>query len=58
MLFADAYAKDKGPWIMKPVASSRGRGISLVTSVSACKNIVWLLVRKYFSLIWLPADNT
>lgn len=28
------YAKDKGPWIIKPVASSRGRGIYLVSNVS------------------------
>lgn len=30
----DCFAKDKGPWIIKPVASSRGRGIYLVSNVS------------------------
>ncbi|XP_052220456.1 tubulin polyglutamylase TTLL5-like isoform X3 [Dreissena polymorpha] len=28
--FCSAFLKDKGPWIVKPVASSRGRGIFLV----------------------------
>jgi hypothetical protein len=28
------FSKDKGPWIIKPVASSRGRGIYLVSNVS------------------------
>jgi len=31
---SDCFAKDKGPWIVKPVASSRGRGIYLVSNVS------------------------
>lgn len=31
---SDCFAKDKGPWIIKPVASSRGRGIYLVSNVS------------------------
>ncbi|XP_014671051.1 PREDICTED: LOW QUALITY PROTEIN: tubulin polyglutamylase TTLL5-like, partial [Priapulus caudatus] len=29
--FSSAFIKDKCPWIVKPVASSRGRGISIVT---------------------------
>ena len=33
-LFQDAFLKDKGPWIVKPVASSRGRGIYLIKDVS------------------------
>lgn len=33
-LISDCHAKDKGPWIIKPVASSRGRGIYLVSNVS------------------------
>ena len=28
-----AFLKDKGPWIVKPVASSRGRGVFLVNHV-------------------------
>ncbi|XP_018430925.1 PREDICTED: tubulin polyglutamylase TTLL5, partial [Nanorana parkeri] len=39
--FCHAFSKDRGPWIVKPVASSRGRGVYLVNSVchpntSAC----------------------
>uniref|UniRef100_A0A8C6LYK1 Tubulin--tyrosine ligase-like protein 5 n=1 Tax=Nothobranchius furzeri TaxID=105023 RepID=A0A8C6LYK1_NOTFU len=30
--FRNCFAKDKGPWIIKPVASSRGRGIYLVSN--------------------------
>ncbi|CAG10623.1 unnamed protein product [Tetraodon nigroviridis] len=32
--FCNSFAKDRGPWIIKPVASSRGRGIYLVSNVS------------------------
>ncbi|XP_050404221.1 tubulin polyglutamylase TTLL5 [Patella vulgata] len=28
--FCSAFLKDKGPWIVKPVASSRGRGVFLI----------------------------
>ncbi|XP_077395098.1 tubulin polyglutamylase TTLL5 isoform X2 [Festucalex cinctus] len=45
--FCTYYAKDKGPWIIKPVASSRGRGIYLVSSpnqISVDENI---LVSRY-----------
>lgn len=28
--FCAAFSRDKGPWIIKPVASSRGRGVHLV----------------------------
>lgn len=33
-LIAAAFLKDRKPWIVKPVASSRGRGIYLVSHVS------------------------
>lgn len=36
LLTSVAACKDKGPWIVKPVASSRGRGIFLISSVSFC----------------------
>ena len=29
------FLKDRGPWIVKPVASSRGRGVFLVNHVSS-----------------------
>ena len=30
-----AYVKEKGSWIVKPIASSRGRGIYLINNVSS-----------------------
>ena len=30
--FCQAAIRDKGPWIVKPIASSRGRGIYLVNN--------------------------
>ncbi|CAI9567237.1 unnamed protein product [Staurois parvus] len=38
--FCSAFSKDRGPWIVKPVASSRGRGVYLVNSVCHENNIV------------------
>lgn len=35
----DSYSKDRGPWIVKPVASSRGRGVYLINNVSNWKDI-------------------
>lgn len=32
--FVAAHNKYRGPWIVKPVASSRGRGIFIIHSVS------------------------
>uniref|UniRef100_A0A8C3MHK2 Tubulin--tyrosine ligase-like protein 5 n=1 Tax=Geospiza parvula TaxID=87175 RepID=A0A8C3MHK2_GEOPR len=31
--FCNTYSKDRGPWIVKPVASSRGRGVYLINNV-------------------------
>ncbi|XP_034051481.1 tubulin polyglutamylase TTLL5 isoform X2 [Thalassophryne amazonica] len=45
--FCNCFAKEKGSWIIKPVASSRGRGIYLVnspTQISLAENI---LVSRY-----------
>ncbi|NWI25797.1 TTLL5 polyglutamylase, partial [Sula dactylatra] len=42
--FCNTYSKDRGPWIVKPVASSRGRGVYLINNVS--DNI---LVSRYIS---------
>lgn len=36
-MVSDCFVKDKGPWIIKPVASSRGRGIYLVSNVSCLR---------------------
>uniref|UniRef100_H3DJ54 Tubulin--tyrosine ligase-like protein 5 n=1 Tax=Tetraodon nigroviridis TaxID=99883 RepID=H3DJ54_TETNG len=47
--FCNSFAKDRGPWIIKPVASSRGRGIYLVsnpTQISVDDNI---LVSRYIN---------
>ena len=30
--FCQATQRDKGPWIVKPIASSRGRGIYLINN--------------------------
>ena len=32
--FCQYSARDKGPWIVKPIASSRGRGIYLVNNAN------------------------
>uniref|UniRef100_A0AAR2JFZ7 Tubulin--tyrosine ligase-like protein 5 n=1 Tax=Pygocentrus nattereri TaxID=42514 RepID=A0AAR2JFZ7_PYGNA len=43
------FCKDKGPWIIKPVASSRGRGIYLVSSPSQIPLDENILVSRYIS---------
>ncbi|KAA0711548.1 Tubulin polyglutamylase TTLL5 [Triplophysa tibetana] len=45
--FNSSFSKDKGPWIIKPVASSRGRGIYLISSVSPHEIITVLLVLDF-----------
>uniref|UniRef100_A0A1A8FJ60 Tubulin--tyrosine ligase-like protein 5 n=2 Tax=Nothobranchius korthausae TaxID=1143690 RepID=A0A1A8FJ60_9TELE len=45
--FRNCFAKDKGPWIIKPVASSRGRGIYLVSNPSQISMDENILVSRY-----------
>uniref|UniRef100_A0AAR2JPT7 Tubulin--tyrosine ligase-like protein 5 n=1 Tax=Pygocentrus nattereri TaxID=42514 RepID=A0AAR2JPT7_PYGNA len=47
--FCNYFCKDKGPWIIKPVASSRGRGIYLVSSPSQIPLDENILVSRYIS---------
>ncbi|XP_053330304.1 tubulin polyglutamylase TTLL5 [Spea bombifrons] len=47
--FCNAFAKDRGPWIVKPVASSRGRGVYLVNSPSQVSTEDNMLVSRYIS---------
>ncbi|XP_032883367.1 tubulin polyglutamylase TTLL5 isoform X2 [Amblyraja radiata] len=43
----NAHTKDKGPWIVKPVASSRGRGVYLVSHPSQITVDESILVSRY-----------
>uniref|UniRef100_A0A8C8DS72 Tubulin--tyrosine ligase-like protein 5 n=1 Tax=Oryzias sinensis TaxID=183150 RepID=A0A8C8DS72_9TELE len=43
------FAKDKGPWIIKPVASSRGRGIYLVSNPNQISMDDNILVSRYIN---------
>ncbi|XP_019712934.1 tubulin polyglutamylase TTLL5 isoform X1 [Hippocampus comes] len=45
--FCSSYAQDKGPWIIKPVASSRGRGIYLVSNPNQISMDENILVSRY-----------
>uniref|UniRef100_A0A671QAT6 Tubulin--tyrosine ligase-like protein 5 n=1 Tax=Sinocyclocheilus anshuiensis TaxID=1608454 RepID=A0A671QAT6_9TELE len=47
--FSSSFSKDKGAWIIKPVASSRGRGIYLVSSPSLIPLDENILVSRYIS---------
>uniref|UniRef100_A0AAQ5XEH1 Tubulin--tyrosine ligase-like protein 5 n=1 Tax=Amphiprion ocellaris TaxID=80972 RepID=A0AAQ5XEH1_AMPOC len=47
--FCSCFAKDKGPWIIKPVASSRGRGIYLVSNPNQISMEENILVSRYIS---------
>lgn len=47
--FCAAYAKDKGPWIVKPIASSRGRGIYLINNPNQVPLEDNIMVCKYIS---------
>uniref|UniRef100_A0A8C5G5E7 Tubulin--tyrosine ligase-like protein 5 n=1 Tax=Gouania willdenowi TaxID=441366 RepID=A0A8C5G5E7_GOUWI len=43
------FSKDKGPWIIKPVASSRGRGIYLVSNPNQISMDENILVSRYIN---------
>ncbi|XP_057715877.1 tubulin polyglutamylase TTLL5 isoform X1 [Corythoichthys intestinalis] len=45
--FCSCYARDRGPWIIKPVASSRGRGIYLVSNPNQISVDDNILVSRY-----------
>ncbi|XP_043119727.1 tubulin polyglutamylase TTLL5 isoform X2 [Puntigrus tetrazona] len=47
--FSSSFSKDKAAWIIKPVASSRGRGIYLVSSPSQIPLDENILVSRYIS---------
>ncbi|KAK3593183.1 hypothetical protein CHS0354_039668 [Potamilus streckersoni] len=47
--FCSAFLKDKGPWIVKPVASSRGRGVFLVNHPDQIPLDDNIVVCKYLS---------
>ncbi|XP_067224643.1 tubulin polyglutamylase TTLL5 isoform X6 [Chanodichthys erythropterus] len=47
--FSSSFSKDKGAWIIKPVASSRGRGIYLVSNPSQIPLDENILVSRYIS---------
>ncbi|XP_075964534.1 tubulin polyglutamylase TTLL5 [Anarhichas minor] len=47
--FCTCFAKDKGPWIIKPVASSRGRGIYLVSNPNQILMDENILVSRYIN---------
>ncbi|XP_020485695.1 tubulin polyglutamylase TTLL5 isoform X1 [Labrus bergylta] len=47
--FCNCFAKDKGPWIIKPVASSRGRGIYLVSNPNQIAMDENILVSRYIN---------
>ncbi|XP_056202207.1 tubulin polyglutamylase TTLL5 isoform X1 [Falco biarmicus] len=47
--FCNTYSKDRGPWIVKPVASSRGRGVYLINSPNQIVLEDNILVSRYIS---------
>ncbi|NWJ07858.1 TTLL5 polyglutamylase, partial [Crypturellus undulatus] len=47
--FCNTYSKEKGPWIVKPVASSRGRGVYLINNPSQIVLEENILVSRYIS---------
>ncbi|XP_043372134.1 tubulin polyglutamylase TTLL5 isoform X8 [Dermochelys coriacea] len=47
--FCCSYAKDRGPWIVKPVASSRGRGVYLINNPNQISLEENILVSRYIN---------
>ncbi|NXS36914.1 TTLL5 polyglutamylase, partial [Pomatostomus ruficeps] len=47
--FCSTYSKDRGPWIVKPVASSRGRGVYLINNPNQIVVEDNILVSRYIS---------
>ncbi|XP_032657895.1 tubulin polyglutamylase TTLL5 isoform X2 [Chelonoidis abingdonii] len=47
--FCSFYSKDRGPWIVKPVASSRGRGVYLVNNPNQISLEENILVSRYIN---------
>ncbi|XP_066044630.1 tubulin polyglutamylase TTLL5 isoform X2 [Chamaea fasciata] len=47
--FCSTYSKDRGPWIVKPVASSRGRGVYLINNPNQIVVEDNVLVSRYIS---------
>ncbi|XP_041703589.2 tubulin polyglutamylase TTLL5 isoform X1 [Coregonus clupeaformis] len=47
--FCSYFVKDQGPWIIKPVASSRGRGIYLVSNPNQIPMDENILVSRYIN---------
>ncbi|XP_063189568.1 tubulin polyglutamylase TTLL5 isoform X3 [Chroicocephalus ridibundus] len=47
--FCNTYSKDRGPWIVKPVASSRGRGVYLINNPNQIVLEDDILVSRYIS---------
>ncbi|XP_071602048.1 tubulin polyglutamylase TTLL5 isoform X2 [Heliangelus exortis] len=47
--FCNTYSKDRGPWIVKPVASSRGRGVYLINNPDQIVLEDNILVSRYIS---------
>ncbi|XP_029808034.1 tubulin polyglutamylase TTLL5 [Suricata suricatta] len=44
-----SYSKDRGPWIVKPVASSRGRGVYLINNPNQISLEENILVSRYIN---------
>ncbi|NXC40015.1 TTLL5 polyglutamylase, partial [Penelope pileata] len=47
--FCNTFSKDRGPWIVKPVASSRGRGVYLINNPNQIVLEENILVSRYIS---------